>query len=219
MALAKLKTQEPALVTVADYLEIERDAPERSEYIDGEIYSMAGESDFHGLISVNLVGVLYSQLKGKDCSVRTKETKVKTGGFSTKSGSSTKGMFSYPDVLIVCGEVKYHDKFKDVILNPRVVIEVLSPSTEIFDRNDKFSRYRMFNDTLNDYILVSQDKPMIEHFIRQKDNSWVLYAYIGLDKTCTINSVGCRLKLSEVYDRISFSKEVHKFLKEIERAK
>lgn len=219
MGLPKLKAKVSAGLTVGEYLARERNAFERSEYIDGEIYQMAGESDAHGDISVNLVRELSQQLKGKDCRVRTKETKVKSGGPSAKSPDSIKGMFSYPDVLIVCGEIKYHDRHKDIILNPKVIIEVLSPSTEVFNRNDKFTRYRMFNETLTDYILISQDKPMIEHFLRQKDNSWSLYTYIGLDKTLKIKSVNCSLALSEVYDRVEFSDEARKFIKEIANRK
>ena len=219
MTVAKYKVKESRPMTVAEYLGRERAAFERSEYIDGEVYQMAGESEAHGDISVNIVASLHSQLKGTECRVRTKETKVKSGGFSARTGSSTKGMFSYPDVLVVCGEIKYHDKHKDIILNPRVVIEVLSKSTEAFNRNDKFTRYRVFNDTLSDYILVSQDKPMIERFVRQDDNSWKLYTYIGLDEFCRIDSIDCKLPLSEIYDRIEFSEKTHKFLKEIANIK
>lgn len=214
MAVAKLKTRE-RLYTVAEYLEMEREAEERSEYIDGQIFLMAGESDNHGDISVNLVSILHAQLKGTLCRVRSKETKVKSGGFAVRTGNSTKGMFSYPDLVVICGEVKHYDKRKDIILNPKVIVEVLSKSTERFDRNDKFVRYQMFNDTLSDYILVSQDKPMIEHFVRQGDGTWKLYNHIGLDKICNIESIGCRMELVEVYDRITFSKKTIDFLAEI----
>lgn len=219
MAIAKLKVEEEKLYTVDEYLEMERESQERHEYFSGEIFLMAGESDEHGDISVNLIGELRAQLKGKGCRVRAKDAKVKSGGFAQMIGQSTKGMFSYPDLVIICGEVKYHDKKKDVILNPKAIIEVLSESTEIFDRNNKFTRYKMFNETLTDYILVSQDKPQVEHFIRQDDNSWKVFTYIGLDKECKIESIECNLKLSEIYDRIKFSRRALKFLKEIENIK
>ncbi len=180
---------------------------------------MTGESDEHGDISVNLVSELRNQLKDTDCRVRTKDAKIKTGGFKRSPGESTKGMFSYPDVIVICGKVKYHNKKKDVILNPKVIIEVLSESTGDFDRGAKFTRYRMFNDTLTDYILVAQDVPQIEHFIRQDDGSWKVFSYIGLDKVCNIESIECELKLAEVYDRIEFSEEAHNFLKELEEIK
>ncbi len=89
-------------------------------------------------------------------------------------------MFSYPDLVVICSEPEYHDKHKDIVLNPQVIIEILSESTENFDRTSKFTRYRMFNPTLSDYILVSQDKPLVEHFIRQTDDSWKVFIYYGL---------------------------------------
>jgi Uma2 family endonuclease len=219
MALAKLKVSEEKLFTVDEYLEMEREAFERSEYIDGEIVAMAGESDAHGIINTNLSGELYPQLKGKDCQSRIKDAKIKSGGFAQTAGKSTKGMFSYPDLVVVCGEVIYHDKRKDIILNPKVIIGVLSDSTGDFDRSDKFLRYRLFNETLTDYVLVSQDKPQIDHFIKQDDNSWKQFSYIGLDKVCPINSIECNLALTDVYDRIKFSKKTLNFLKEIENIK
>jgi Uma2 family endonuclease len=219
MPIAKLKIKEKKLYTIAEYLEMERESLERHEFIDGEIFLMAGESDNHGIISANLAGEFHLQLKGKDCQLRIKDAKIKSGSFAQKPGGSTKGMFSYPDLVVICDEVKHYDKKKDVILNPKVIIEVLSESTEIFDRNDKFTRYKMFNETLTDYILVSQDKPQIEHFIRQDDNSWKVFTYIGLDKICPIESIDCELKLSEIYDRIKFSKKTLDFLEEINNIK
>lgn len=219
MRPAELLEKKPRLWTVDQYLRMERDSVERHEYVDGEIFEMAGESDAHGDISVNLVRDLSLQLKGKDCRVRTKEAKIKTGGFSQSAGKSTKGMFSYPDLVVICGELKHYDKKKDVILNPKVIIEVLSDSTEVFDRNDKFTRYKMFNDTFTDYVLVSQDKPMVEHLIRQDDNSWKIFTYIGSEKIFRISSIGCELSLAEIYDRISFSEKAKNFLEEIANIK
>jgi Uma2 family endonuclease len=215
MALAKLKEKKVRKHTVDEYLELERAADERHEYIDGEIIQMAGESDKHGIVSANLSGEFYLQLKGKNCQARIKDAKIKTGGFARKVGESKKGMFSYPDIAVICGAVEYHDEHKDIILNPKVVVEVLSESTEVFDRNTKFTRYRMFNPTLTDYVLVSQDKPMVEHFIRQPDESWKLFIHFGLEKTLSIDSVECTLKLTEIYDRIEFSRETLDFLEEI----
>lgn len=171
MPLAKLKLKSKAAFTADEYLAMERAADERHEYIDGEVFKLAGESDEHADISVNLILAIGNQLRGGDCRVRAKDAKVKTVGFHQTAGKSTKGMFSYPDLVVVCGEVIYHDKQKDVILNPKVIIEVLSDSTEFYDRNDKFVRYRMFNETLTDYVLVLQEKPQIEHFILQDDNA------------------------------------------------
>jgi len=219
MALAKLKRQTERLYTIDEYLELDRASEERWQFLDGEIWMMAGENIRHGDISVNLIAEFRTQLKNKDCRVLAKDTKTKSGGFPSEKSSQTKGMFSYPDLLVVCGEPKFHDKHKDIVLNPRVVIEVLSKSTEIFDRNAKFVRYRMFNSTLTDYVLVSQDKPQVEHFIRQDDHSWKLFTYFGLNETLKIESVECEIKLSEIYDRVKFTKSELKFLEEIANIK
>ncbi len=215
MGLAKLKEETKREYTVQEYLEMERAAFERSEYLSGEIFAMAGESNRHGIVSVNLTSEIHQQLKGKDCQLRAKDTKIASNILPDKKTTSMKGMFSYPDVVIICGEPEYHDEHKDIILNPKVIIEVLSESTELFDRNTKFIRYKKFNPTLTDYILVSQDKPMVEHFIRQDDESWKIYTYFGLKEIFTIESIKCKLKLSDVYDRVKFSKEAMKFLREI----
>ena len=214
MSIPKLKRDKKHLYTVEEYLAIDRSSEERYEYIDGEIRLMAGESDAHGIISVNLTSEIHQQMKGKNCQVRSKDAKVQTGGFRLDT-KSKKGIFSYPDLLVVCGKVEYHDKNKDIILNPKLIIEVLSDSTEMFDRQRKFSRYRMFNPTLTDYILVAQDFPIVEHFTRQDDGSWKVNTYIGFDQIFRIESVECTLKLLEIYDRIEFPKEVFDELKEI----
>ncbi len=118
MGFAKLKVSKEKIYTVDEYLEIERKAFERSEYIDGEIFAMAGESDAHGDISVNLTLEIGNQLKGKNCRVRTKDAKIKSGGFAQIVGKSTKGMFSSPDLVVVCGDVVYHDK-KRILFSTR----------------------------------------------------------------------------------------------------
>jgi Uma2 family endonuclease len=189
--------------TVDQYLAFERAADERHIFLDGEVFAMAGESDPHGIITVNLVITLGSQLKRNPCSVRTKDTKVRSG-IGPISGHTVKGMFSYPDIAVICGESEFHDAHKDVILNPTAIIEVLSPSTEAFDRGEKFMRYRAWNTTLTDYLLVSQDKPLVEHFTKLPDGSWSYRDYTGLEAVVAITSIGCTLKLADVYDRITF---------------
>ena len=215
MALAKLKEKTAKLYTVEEYLQIDRASDERYEYFNGEISMMAGESIRHGDISVNLIAELRNILKGTNCRVLAKDTKTKSGGVSFMSGKSRKGMFSYPDLVIICSEPKFNDNFRDIVLNPTVIIEVLSESTELFDRTNKFTRYRMFNETLTDYILVSQDKPLVEHFIREDENNWNLTVYFGLDKTLKINSIGCEIKLSEIFDRVKFTRKELAILKEL----
>jgi Uma2 family endonuclease len=192
--------------TVDQYLALERASTERHEYVDGQIFAMAGESGAHGDISMNVAAILHSQLKGKPCRARTKDTKVRSGPIPQPRQSTT-GLYSYPDVVVVCGEPDYHDAFTDVILNPTVLVEVLSPTTEAFDRGEKFTRYQMWNPTLSDYVLVAQDRPQVEHFGRQPDGSWSYQRFAGLDAEVVLASIGCTLKLADVYDRIVFSEQ------------
>jgi Uma2 family endonuclease len=114
-------------------------------------------------------------------------------------------MFSYPDLVVICGEPQYFDDRRDIVLNPALIIEVLSESTELFDRGEKFRRYQLWNPTLTDYILVSQVAPIIEHFSRQGDGSWSLHIYEGLEERLEITSIGCSLQAKDVYDRITFT--------------
>jgi Uma2 family endonuclease len=193
------------LCSIDEYLTGERAAEERHEYIDGQVYAMAGESGAHADISTNLVGTLHGQLTGKPCRVRSKDTKVYSG--PVPEGHRTKGMFSYPDLVVLCGEPRYHDAQRDIVLNPSVIIEVLSPSTEAFDRGEKFLRYQRWNSTLTDYLLVWQSAPIIEHYIRRADGSWSYYVFEGLEQRLTIPSLECSVGLAEVYDRVAFPVE------------
>jgi Uma2 family endonuclease len=174
---------------------------------------MAGESDQHGEICVNLIGHLFAQLSGKPCRARAQNTKVRSGP-EPKSSQNPEGFYSYPDVLVVCGERKFHDEYQDVLLNPNVIIEVLSKSTEAFDRGEKFIRYRTWLPTLSDYILVSQDRPMIEHYRRQSDGEWILSTMDGLDAELKIESIGCSLKLNDVYDSVQFPTPQNTFIED-----
>lgn len=198
MGLAQPKTY---LYSLEDYLELERKAETKSEFLDGEIYAMSGESGNHADISMNLAGLVQQQLRGTNCRGRVKDTKVKSGALKDRFG---KGMISYPDIVVICGEPEYHDKHKDIVLNPTVIIEVLSDSTEDFDRGVKFMRYRNFNDTLTDYILISQEEPHIEHYIRLQNGEWLLREYYGTDKSFRVDSINCNLNLSEIYERVEF---------------
>jgi Uma2 family endonuclease len=191
------------MYTVDEYLVIERASQERHEYLDGQIYAMAGESGEHGDISANLIATVVIQLRGTPCRARTKDTKVRSGPAPTL-GRSTSGLYSYPDVVVVCGEPEYHDAHTDVILNPSVIVEVLSPATEAFDRGEKFARYQTWNPTLNDFLLVSQDQQQIEHYHREADSRWSYHRHTGLESSVPIPSIECTLKLADVYDRIAF---------------
>lgn len=199
MGVPKLKP----LPTVDEYLAGERAALNRHIYLDGEILVMAGESPIHGEVSANLVITIGTQLKGTSCRLRTKDTKVRSGPIP-ETGRGTRGMFSYPDVLVICGEPEYHDAHKDIVLNPKAIFEVLSENTEAFDRGEKFHRLQTHNPTLTDYVLIAQDSAMIEHFQKQPEGRWLYSLHAGLEASVEITSIRCKLKLADVYDRVVF---------------
>jgi len=183
------------IYTPSQYLTLERQSDARHELYDGVIYAMAGESPEHSLITTNISGELRLRLKDSACSVFSPNMKVLSGKDK---------LFAYPDVTVVCGEPQFYDDKRDVIVNPTVIFEVLSPSTEAFDRGDKFLSFRKFNNSLTDYVLVSQYKPFVDHYTRQADESWTLHSLEGLDSIIHLSSIDCELRLAEVYDRIVF---------------
>lgn len=191
------------LYTVDEYLQMERASDERHEYFDGYVYAMAGESDAHGDICMNLSWSIGLQLRGTDCRGRIANTKVLSGP-TPLLPRSRKGMFSYPDFFVIGGKVEHHDAHEDVVTNPKVIFEVLSDSTEEFDRDLKFQRYDQWNPTLQDYLLISQTTPKIEHFTRQADGSWKYRVYRGLKASLVIESINCRLRLADLYERVVF---------------
>lgn len=194
------------ILTEEEYLKFERAAPERHVFIDGELFSMAGESFEHGEIGVNIVQSLTNQLDDSPCRVRMGNTKVRSGPLPN-SAKKPSGFYSYPDVFVVCGEPKFLDEYQDVILNPIVIVEILSESTEAFDRGEKFERYKRYNPTLMDYVLIHQDRPQIDHYHRQKDGSWKYTIHEGLRAIVKIETIKCRLKAADVYKRIQFAAE------------
>jgi Uma2 family endonuclease len=194
--------KEKFLYTVEQYLEMERSSEERHEYVDGYVYTMAGESPDHSRINVNLLTILNLQLRGKPCEAFSPNMKIRSGPFF-KEQKTKKGMFSYADVSIVCGEPQFHDTFRDVLINPTVIIEILSESTGGFDRDEKFRRYRTHIPILQDYLLVSQTLPLIQVYSRQPDG-WLMTEALGLESSIRVPSIDCRLVLSDVYDRVVF---------------
>lgn len=197
MGFARVKTAN--YFSPADYLQFERESGERHEFLDGEIYQMAGESLSHSRVCMNLAREAGNKLKGKSCEALSPNMKVRT---------SSASLFAYPDLTIVCGEPQFHDLKKDVLTNPKVIFEVLSPSTADYDRTTKFQRYRMGNETLTDCILVSQDKIFVEHFFKQTDANWLYRSYGESADVLTVESIECALNLSEIYDRLEFETEV-----------
>jgi Uma2 family endonuclease len=181
-------------VTPEEYLAAERLSETRSEYLDGGVFPMTGGTVNHNRITINLILELGTQLQSANCDVHATDLKVRLP-------DSRK--FFYPDVLVVCGELQYHDERRDVILNPDLVIEVLSPSTEAFDRGAKFRAYRTI-ESLKEYVLVAQDSPSVERYLKDGDGSWKLTEAVGLKSSLALPSIGCTLNLSAVYKKVEF---------------
>lgn len=192
MGLAQKKT----LYSPEEYLELERRAEARHEFVDGIIYAMAGESLSHSRICINLAGEVRAKLKGKNCEALSPNMKVR---------AESKGMFAYPDLSVVCGEPIFHDKQRDVLLNPKVIIEVLSPSTRRYNQTKKFFRYRKELPSLTNYILIYQDAPFVEHHEKQPDGRWTHNAADGIEDILQIPSIEIELSLREIYDRVEFN--------------
>lgn len=201
MTIAQLKTK--TLYTVEDYLQMEQASEVRHEYLDGEIFEMAGETIAHGDISTNIIISLGNQLKGTPCRTLSKDTKVQSG-WLPRPRRMMKGLFSYPDIVVVCDTPRTHEVYLDILLNPTVIIEVLSESTELFDRKEKFRRYTTHLETLTDYILVAQDEPMIDAYRKNEAERWEWSSVEGLESELIISSINCRLRLADVYDRVEF---------------
>jgi Uma2 family endonuclease len=185
-------TQPTTLLTPEEYLAVEREAETKSEYVDGVVYEMTGAHISHIRIVRNLTSELVTQLRDRPFEVLPSEMKV-------RMPDSRK--FFYPDISAVSGEIEFHDDRRDIILNPVLVIEVLSKSTESFDRGLKFQAYQQVP-SLREYLLVAQDKPFVEQFVRQEAGRWVYAAFDGRGASLALPSVECTLNLSAVYDKV-----------------
>lgn len=180
--------------TPEEYLALERSCETKHEYYNGEIFAMGGASPEHVLIVTNLVGELRTQFKQGPCRVYSTDLRVEVG---------PTGLYTYPDVIAICEAPKFSDEQKDTLLNPVLTIEVLSDSTGDYDRGGKFEQYRTI-ESFQEYLLIAQDRPHVEHYVRQPDKSWVLYETNRLEDTIHLKSVPGSLPLSEIYDKIDF---------------
>jgi Uma2 family endonuclease len=180
-------------ITPQQYLEMERQAETKSEYFAGEIFAMSGGSPAHSLIAVNVSTELALQLRDRPCRTYNSDLKVRV----------TEDLYAYPDVTVVCGEDQYEDEESDVLLNPTLIVEVLSPSTETWVRGGKSEQYRR-RESLQEYVLIAQDRPHVEHYARQANGRWLLTERDDLEATITLPSIGCELALSEVYRKVTF---------------
>ena len=177
-----------------EYLAAERRAKIKSEYIYGEIFAMSGASNAHNLITLDIATELNLQLRGSGCLVYSNDMRVKT---------KPTGSYFYPDVVVVCDKPRFEDNVFDTLLNPILIVEVLSPSTEAFDRGEKFAHYQELM-SLREYILVSQDRMRVEHH-RLVETQWVGKTFEAPEDVLKFNSIECGLPLPDIYTRVSFS--------------
>ncbi|MFL6208079.1 MAG: Uma2 family endonuclease [Pyrinomonadaceae bacterium] len=185
--------QAKTYITPAEYLALERQAEHKSEYYDGEIFAMTGASQEHNLITVNVVSELHAQLKKRNCQTYANDMRVRV---------PATGLYTYPDVVVVCGEPQLEDEHLDTLLNPVLIAEVLSKSTARYDRTGKFSDYRSIS-SFAEYLLVAQDEYRVEHYTKRADERWLLTEYRALAEVLELGSIQCSLSLKEIYDKVS----------------
>src|SRR6266404_330901 len=178
----------------AEYLRLERAAEIKSEFFEGEMFAMAGGTRAHSLIAANLLRELGNRLKATDCVAYTADLRIKV---------EATGLQTYPDVSVVCGPQRFLDEERDTLLNPVVIVEVLSDSTEAYDRGKKFEQYRQIP-SCREYLLVSQKEPRIEQFIRQAQGEWLLKEAVGLKAELNVPTLGIVLPLAEVFAKVEF---------------
>lgn len=192
------KVEEPALkynyISQEEYLERERNALVKHEYYDGEIFAMSGASANHNQVYSNLFGEIFYRLKGKGC---------KPYGSDLRIHIPKNTLYTYPDISIICGDMKLTDDKFDTATNPSVIIELLSQSTRNYDRIEKFSLYRDI-DTLKEYILVDTQKIHIEKYIRNSDHTWQLFDHNSIQDTLTISSVNISIPIADIYVDLTF---------------
>ena len=180
--------------TPTEYLQFERKAEARHEFFAGEIFAMSGGTPRHALIQTNLLAVLWNALKGKPCTVYNNDLRILV---------DKTGLYTYPDASIICGPLEFPADDDDVVLNPTVIFEVLSDSTEAYDRGRKFGHYRQI-ESLQEYVLISQKEPLIETHRRNSDQTWTMTESGSLSASMTLASLGLTIPLAEIYDKVDF---------------
>ncbi len=176
----------------AEYLALEEGAETKSEYYRGEIFAMAGASKNHNRIARNLVVALESQLSHSPCETFIGDIRVYVARHD---------LYTYPDVLVVCGETVMDEGRDDTITNPQVIVEVLSKSTKGYDKGDKFRFYQSLP-SLQEYVLIDQERAFVQHYRKTMQNTWLLTEWSGLDKTLILPTIECAIPLSQIYDRV-----------------
>ncbi|MBF0241109.1 MAG: Uma2 family endonuclease [Desulfamplus sp.] len=186
-------------ITPEEYLNLERLSEFKNEYFNGEMFAMAGASREHNQISSNIIRVLANQLLDTQCTVFASDMKIKIDAI---------GKYTYPDVVVVCGGGQYEDDFNDTLLNPIVIMEILSKSTEGYDRGDKFYHYQLI-DSFIEYILISQNFYRVEKFVRQIDGTWIYSKYnnpqdvVKVESLKAISPIKCEITLEEIYQKVN----------------
>jgi Uma2 family endonuclease len=181
-------------MTPEQYLEAERAAEFKSEYYNGHMYAMAGGTQVHNFILGNTAAALLPISRRRGCVVNTSDLRLRV---------SHGGLYTYPDIMVICGPTRFADDQKDTVLNPILIIEVLSPSTEAHDRGFKFAQYREL-ESLQEYVLIAQKEPRIERFQRQPSGQWLLTEYKGLEAEAHFESIDSRIRLADIYTDVSF---------------
>lgn len=189
-----MSSQAVRSLTPEEYLEIERTAEYKSEYLDGQMYAMAGASINHSQIVANIGSQLWNQLHGR-CRVFTTDLRLRI---------RASGLFTYPDVMVICGPVEKAEGANDMVANPKLIVEVLSNSTKNYDRGEKFRHYRAIHG-FSEYLLVSQDSVLVEQHVRQPDDSWVFREFTTPGVDIQLPSVGCILNTNAIYEHVDFA--------------
>jgi Uma2 family endonuclease len=189
-----MATHPKSRYTPEQYLEMERKAAHKSEYVAGEIVAMSGASEQHVWIVGTVLSALRGKLRGGPCRTYASDLRVRV---------SSSRLFTYPDIVVYCGEPAFADDQSDTLLNPTLIVEVLSKSTESYDRGKKFEYYRGI-ESLVEYVTISQDRAHVEHWTRRPDNRWLLEDTDRLDGVLQLSSVGCDLSLAEIYEGVEF---------------
>jgi Uma2 family endonuclease len=193
-----MSTVRKRFLTPEEYLAQERLADFKSEYLCGEVFAMAGATWEHTLTKDNLAAETRSQLKNGPCHVLTSDMRVRV---------HATGLYTYPDIAIVCDEPQFEDEVLDTLLNPRVLVEVLSDSTEKYDRGAKFGHYRQIP-SLQEFVLVAQDQFLVERYVRQVDGSWLLTVFSDPKGEFAFASIPVRVPLAEIYRGVKFPEKL-----------
>lgn len=190
-----MSTRPKSFLTPEQYLEIDRQAERKSEYWQGEVFAMSGAAEPHNLAMSNVHGQFYVQLRSSACRTYSNDMRVRV---------NATGLYTYPDIVVVCGTPQFLDARRDTLLNPTLIVEVLSPSTEAYDRGRKFELYQSL-DSLQQYLLVASERVHADLFTRQPGGQWLLRGAASLDDAIDLDSIGCRVSLRDCYERVEFA--------------